>query len=155
MLPIRQTTRIKTLEQVKSPIKIQTYDRQKQDVLITKYAKIVPLEKDNVSFPHTLMCNADGLLENISSLQKEAAEQIVSIKAQVVQMSGWKTIHTQRYGSLKKQEIIIRDNTSSTKVVLWEEYVDCLEMNKTYLLSNLRVKGSKLHSLHSTTCTSA
>ena len=98
---------------------------------------------ENVDFPHTPMCYADGLLENISSLQKVAAEQVVSIKAEVVQMSGSKFIHTQRYGSLKKQEVIIRDNTSSTKVVLWEEYVDCLEMNKTYLLSNLRVKASK------------
>ena len=76
------------------------------------------------------MCNADGLLENISSLQKVAAEQVVSIKAEVVQISGSKTIDTQRYGSLKKQEIIIRDNTSSTKVVLWEEYVDCLEIER-------------------------
>jgi len=58
-------------------------------------------------------------------------------------MSGSKFIHTQRYGSLKKQKVIIRDNTPSTEVVLWEEYVDCLEMNKTYLLSNIRVKGSK------------
>lgn len=128
---------------MKSPVKIQNYDRQKQDVLITKYTKIVPLEKDNVNFPHTPMCNADGLLENISWLQKVAAEQVVSIKAEVVQMSGWKTIHTQCYGSLKKQEVILRDNTSSTRVVLWEEYVDCREINKTYLLSNLRVKGSK------------
>ena len=31
--------KLKTLEQVKSPIKIQNYDRQKQDVLITKYTK--------------------------------------------------------------------------------------------------------------------
>ena len=89
------------------------------------------------------MCNTDGLLENISSLQKVAAEQVVSIKAEVVQISGSKFIHTQRYGSLKKQEVIIRDNTSCTKVVLWEEYVDCLEINKTYLLCNLRVKGNK------------
>ena len=138
-------TEMKTLEQVKSPVKIQNYmyDKQKQDVLITKYTKVVPMAVDNVDFPHTPMCNADGLLENISSLQKVAAEQVVSIKAEVVQMSGSKFIHTQRYGSLKKQEVIIRDNTSSTKVVLWEEYVDCLEMNKTYLLSNLRMKGSK------------
>ena len=134
---------VKTLEQVKSPVKIQNYDRQYQDVLITKHTKIVPLEKDNINFAHSPMCNTDGLLENISSLQKVAAEQVVSVKAEVVKMSGCKTIQTQRYGSLKKQEIIIRDNTSSTKVVLWQEYCDCLELNKTYLLNNLRVKVTK------------
>lgn len=72
-------TELKTLEQVKSSIKIQNYDRQKQDVLITKYTKIVPLEKDNVNFPHTPMSDADGLHENISVLQNVAAEQVVSI----------------------------------------------------------------------------
>ena len=40
-------------EQVKSPAKIQNHDRQKQGVLITKYARIVPLEKVYVNCPHT------------------------------------------------------------------------------------------------------
>ena len=105
-------------EQVKSPAKIQNHDRQKQGVLITKYARIVSLEKVYVNCPHTPIANADGLLGNISSQQKVAAEQVVSNKAEV-RMSGWKTIHTQRYGSLKKQEVIVRDTTSSVKVILW------------------------------------
>jgi len=58
-------TDLKTLKQVKSPVKIQNYDKQKQDVLITKHTKSVPVAEDNVDFPHTLMCNADGLLEII------------------------------------------------------------------------------------------
>ena len=61
------------------------------------------------------MSNAENLLEDILSLQEVAAEQVVSIKAEVVEMSGWKTIHSQRYGSLKKQEVIIRDNTPPQK----------------------------------------
>lgn len=142
MLRITQTNGIKNTGTSEITHKDSKLQQAEQDVLITKYTKIVPLDKDNVNFPHSPMCNADGLLENISSLQKVAAEQVVSIKAEVVQMSGWKTIHTQQYGSLKKQGVMIRDNTSSTKVVLWEEYVDCLEINKTYLLSNLCVKGS-------------
>ena len=87
----------KTLQQVKSPVKIQNCDKQEQDVLITKYTKIVPVAAENIDFPHTPMRHADGLLENISLLQKVATEQVVSIKAEVVQMSGSKFIHTQHW----------------------------------------------------------
>ncbi len=39
------------------------------------------------------------------------------------------------HGSLKKQEGIIVDKTSSIKLVLWEIYVDCLKEGKTYNLT--------------------
>ena len=44
---------------------------------------------------------------------------------------------------LQKQELIIRDNTGYVQLVLWEKYVNLLEINKTYILNNLRVKESK------------
>ncbi|XP_028405259.1 uncharacterized protein LOC114527766 [Dendronephthya gigantea] len=44
---------------------------------------------------------------------------------------------------LRKQELIIRDNTGSIELVLWNEYVDLLEAHKTYILTNLRLKESK------------
>ncbi len=37
----------------------------------------------------------------------------------------------------------MRDSTTSTKLILWEDYVNSLEVNKTYLLKNLRVKITK------------
>ena len=44
---------------------------------------------------------------------------------------------------LRKQELVIRDGKSSIQLVLWDSYVDSLEINKTYLFNNLRLKESK------------
>ena len=57
-------------------------------------------------------------------------------------MSSVKAINTQYSGRLNKQEVIIRDTTSSVKVVLWQSYVNSLEVNKKYDLQNLRIKTS-------------
>ena len=77
------------------------------------------------------------------ALEKLAAEQLVTIKAQVAQMSAAKTLRTQHQGVLKKQELLIRDSTTSVKLFLWENNVDMLELNKTYILQNIKIKRSK------------
>jgi ssDNA-binding replication factor A large subunit len=38
----------------------------------------------------------------------------------------------------KKQEVIVRDSTGSIKLTLWEDYVECLEQQKTDRLQNVR-----------------
>jgi hypothetical protein len=137
-------TELKTLEKVKSPVKIKNYQKPHQDIIfINKYTKITPLPIDEIDFPRTEICNEDGLIPNISSLQKVAGEQIVSLKGEVAELSGIKYLDTLHHGKLKKQEAIVRDTTSSTKVILWEDYVESLELNKTYLLKNLCVKVTK------------
>lgn len=137
-------TELKTLEKVKSPVKIKNYQKPHQDIIfINKYTKITPLPIDEIDFPRTEICNEDGLIPNISSLQKVAGEQIVSLKGEVAELSGIKYLDTLHHGKLKKQEAIVRDTTSSIKVILWEDYVESLELNKTYLLKNLRVKVTK------------
>ena len=37
----------------------------------------------------------------------------------------------------------VADPTASIKIVLWGEYVNCLELNETYTLKNVRVKATK------------
>lgn len=51
-------------------------------------------------------------------------------------------MNTQYCGQLDKQEVIARDTTASVKIVLWQNYVNTLEVNKTYELQNLRIKTS-------------
>ena len=79
----------------------------------------------------------------LSSLNKLAAEQLVTVKAEVVQISGIKTIYSASHGKLKKQEVLIRDTTGCTKMVLWQEHVDTLQPKKMYEFKNLRLKCTK------------
>ena len=82
-------------------------------------------------------------MDNNTSLNSLAGEQLISIKAEVAQVFGVKTIHTLHQGILKRQEVLIRDTTSTTTLILWESYVDTLDAGKTYLLKNLKLKVSR------------
>ena len=72
-----------------------------------------------------------------------ASGNLISIKAQVVNIAATKVVNMQYQRTLKKQEVLIRDPTSSIKVILWESYVDTLTLNSTYIFINLKVKLSK------------
>ena len=78
---------------------------------------------------------------SISSLNDLAGEQLVTIKAEVAQISGVKRIETQDQGRLNRQEVILRDVTGSIKAILWESSVDTLKENTTYTLKNLKNKN--------------
>ena len=83
------------------------------------------------------------MITSISALNNVASEQLISVKAQVVNISAVKVVKTQYQVTLKKQEVLIRDTTSSVKVILWESYAETLTLNSTYLLKNLKVKISR------------
>ena len=101
------------------------------------------MTNNEIDFPRIELCNSEGLIPDISSLQKVAGEQVVSLKGEIAQLSGIKYLDTLHHGKLEKQEVILRDATSSIKLILWEDYVESLELNKTYLLKNLHIKVTK------------
>ena len=144
-LPDRQPE-LRTLQQVKTPVKLENFTTSssgaKQDLIITKYTKITPLKKDDIDFTFSDELQANEPVTNISAIHKLAPEQLITVKAEIVSVSSVKAINTQHSGKLNKQEVIIRDTTSSVKVVLWQDYVNSLEVNKTYELQNLRIKTS-------------
>ena len=65
------------------------------------------------------------------------------MKAEVAQISGVKSLLKHDNTQLQKQELVIRDTASSMQLVLWNDYVESLELHKTYILTNLRLKDSK------------
>ncbi len=133
------------LEKVKSPVKIQNYKTKegingKDEVILQRSTKFTPLGNTDVEFSHNKFLTAVGVIPNISALEKLALEQLVSIKAHVVEVSSVKQIMTQSKICLKKQEVFVADPTNCMKVVLWEDHVNTLEEGKTYVLENLRLK---------------
>ena len=68
----------------------------------------------------------------IAALEKLASEQLISVKAQVAKISGTKKLQTQYQGILTSQEVIIRDPTTSIKLILWQDNVNTLTIDKTY-----------------------
>lgn len=143
---------VNAVAQAHSPVKIQNFVPQSNSENITmhKFTKITPLDKDKVdfSFSRELSESSPDVITNLSSIHKLAAEQLISVKGEVVQISATKVItmtdHNNNIKKIKKQTILIRDTTDSIKVILWGEYVDTVELNKTYDFKYLRVKVTRL-----------
>ena len=140
-------TELQTLAKTKSPVKMKNYKRSNNDnddLTITKYTKITPVDKAEVEFVYAeeLSSSATGKPVNILSILNLAPEQLILVKGKVLKMSGVK-IQTTRFGKLQKQDVIIADSTAHIKLVLWGEYVNTLQLNKTYTLKNVRVKPTR------------
>ena len=129
----------------KSPVRLQNIrlneKNGKKDVVILKQTKIATLPSIDCTYSEDL--DTSSLTTDIANLRQVAPEQLVSLKVEVAYVDSVKKITTQ-YGSfLMKQELIVRDPTGSVKLILWEDNVETLELHKTYLLQNVRVKALK------------
>ena len=65
----------------------------------------------------------------LHSFSTKAPEQLVDFKAEVCAVS-----------ATKQQEVVLRDETASVKLVLWEGYVNSLDVKVTYNIENLRIR---------------
>lgn len=79
----------------------------------------------------------------MSAIHNLVAEQLLCVKGQVASISGVKMVATQYSSSTDKQEVVIRDPTAHAKVVLWGRHVNSLDIGKTYVFKNLRLKVTK------------
>ena len=137
---------IKKVEKSKSPVRLQHFRTStsygQEDIVILDHSTVTTITPtDGLVFsdkfqPQSVDCSIGGLY-NV------AAEQLVSLKAFVAEISPVKRITTRNGSSLRKQEVYITDTGSSIKLVLWEDYVDSLERNKTYKFQDLRQKVFK------------
>ena len=138
---------LQAIAKSKSPIKLKNYKQtssKSDDLTITKFTNITTLEKNEVRFDYSeeISSAATGKSVNISTIPKLASEQLIQIKAKVVKISGVK-VQSTRFGQVNKQDVIVADPTATTKIVLWGEFVNCLELNETYTLKNVRIKSTK------------
>ena len=145
-------SQLEIVAKTKSPVKLQNFKRtdSSKDIVITKFTKITPLDKDEVAFhfQEDMTVKSADTVVNISSIAKLAPEQLISVKAQVVSVSATKHVAISKpdnTGTIKvpKQDLVIRDTTASIRVVLWGKYVDIAKPNVTYLFKHLRLKSSK------------
>ena len=66
--------------------------------------------------------------------------QLVNVKALVRQVGGSKVVSKLSGEKLKKQEAVLVDPFGCVKIVLWENFVDSIECDQTYLFRNLHLK---------------
>lgn len=116
-------------ESTKSPVRIEHYKMLNLDIVIEKRSTLSPLEE----IPFKMSNVISPYVTNIGSLQNVNPDQRIKIlKAQVTHVSDVKNIVTLHHG---KQ---LRDPTGTTKLVLWEQHVNSLAVDKTYIFEHLK-----------------
>ena len=134
----------------KSPVKISNIkfssNYGKENVVVDQSSKISTI--DDVGFQYTQM--APPSVISLLALNQVSSEQLVTLKGKVAKVTGLKKITTSRNpnSQLMKQELVIVDPTASVKVILWEQFVDCLKEGQTYVFKNLRLKRENNGSMY-------
>ena len=133
-----KNTPLKSAMLNKSPIKIAKFEYNK------KFNNVVIKNNSSVTvhshaLPFKMKEALGSQVFTIDSLQTTAAQQLVTIKATVTHISGRQAIKLEDK-TLTKSSAILVDPTGSINGIFWEEWADKLELNKTYVFKNLRVK---------------
>ena len=96
----QKQTELRTLQATKSPVRVTNFSKTNTgDIILDNQTKFTHLSHLPFAYSDTLTANGTVL---ILSLAQVAAEQLVTVKAQVTHVSG-------------KQEVTIQDPTSSVK----------------------------------------
>ena len=136
---------IKSFEESKSPIKIKNVQKRlyngTEEYTIQKHSKIQPANQDEVSFSYLEAMSASKEPTFISQLSDVSPEKLVSVKAMVSEVSEPVKQENQYGPDLRRQEVVIVDPSDCITLTLWEENVDQLQQNTTYLFKNVRVKS--------------
>ncbi|CAB4011624.1 Hypothetical predicted protein, partial [Paramuricea clavata] len=120
----------------RSPIKIKKFDFSSKfnNVVINKHTVI-----EDYKEPIGFSCADPSALVTLSSVHGISPGQMVTLKANVTQMSGVKHVKIDN-GTLKQVMAILVDPTASIQAVFWEEWVGSIEDRKTYIFTNMRLR---------------
>ncbi len=122
----------------RSPVKLTKYEYNE------RYRNIVIKNTTSVTdISHPVnFARAESIspaVSTISTVKTTAPHELVSLKATVKHISGTKMINMDN-GTLKKCSCMLQDTTGTIEAVFWEEWIDIVENEKTYMFTNFRVK---------------
>jgi hypothetical protein len=130
---------LKTAMEKKSPVKIRRFEFNDkfQNVVIKNCTTVTEYQK---SLPFSSANSLSSKVVPIKVVKSMAPGQLVSVKAKVMNLSGEKFVKTVQYGPLRKTIATLLDPSGSISVTFWEDFVDSVENDKTYLFTNLKTK---------------
>ena len=126
----------------KSPIKIKKseYNDKFNNIVIKNDTAITPSADP---LPFQRIASLETHMVTIDTLKNTSPQLLVNLKATVKSVSGSKMVKVQS-GSLNKSSATLVDpSTGSITAVFWQEWADCVDIDKTYIFKNLRVKKNQ------------
>ena len=133
-----KTKPLKAAMENKSPIKIRKFEFNKKfnNVVIKNNTTITSHQQP---LPFLPTDSIQTKIVPISSIKSMQVHELITVKANVTNLSSVKIVKTYK-GQLKKRSATLVDPTGSVSVIFWEDSVDEVENDETYILTNLRVK---------------
>ena len=98
---------VTTFGKTKCAIQILNFTPFYTHIILNHQSKIIPNEQ-SAGFNYSEDLIPSRVVSSNSALNNVASEQLISIKAQVVNIAATKAVNTQYQGTLKKQEVLIR-----------------------------------------------
>ena len=128
------------------------YDPESKEYAMNKYSKIA--EHKNLSFPWK-SCTLQPGLNVVSSildiLNSKANGDYVSVKEKVISKSKTECVYSSTMQKLlKKSDLIVADSSSAIRVTIWEDKIDKVQEQTSYLFEGLRVGFFKSKYLNTT-----
>lgn len=138
---------LKVKEEGKSPVRLanispqkRKYDPETTEYIMNKYSRVEI--KKNLSFPwkSSIGQSTDVVSSVHDVLSSKANGELVEIKAKVMTKSKTESVFSPTMQkSLKKADLLVADSSSAIGVTVWEDNIDKIEENASYLFRNLRI----------------
>ncbi len=125
-----------------TPVKLSKINESNGDLVVHAWSKVSLLKSAPFEYDATILSDA---FTTIAQLSRFAQYEFVNVKAEVSSLDDPIEIKGRNGEPLPKQELIIRDATSSCAVVLYGDYVGQLKLKQCYELKNLRLRKSGNH----------
>lgn len=133
-----RTTSLKLAMEKKSPIKLRKYEFNEQfNNIVVRQPTVVEECSSPLPFHPSESLRS---VVNIQEIKKISVGQLLTVKAKVVNLTQPKVIKTSDKGMLKKCSATLIDPSGSIDCIFWEEWVDCVQENGTYIFTNFRAK---------------
>ena len=133
---------LQAMAQQKTPVKIKKYNIStkfgREDVVIDRKTCLIPT---TVAFQYQ---GVETSSSNITSLSQVAPDQLVAVKARVKHLSSPKNVVLVGGDPVRKQECYVCDPSGFMMLILWGEYTDSVEEDKTYFFNKARVRVTSL-----------
>ena len=128
-----------TISLSKCQVKPSRDNPEQLEILLSPRSKVDSSPR-KLSVNRQLKLTPDNKTINLEDIGDISINQIVSVRAKVTEVQEPKVITAKHGKQLTKQDVTIADQTESSRIVLWEEDVGSLEVNKSYYFKNVGVR---------------
>ena len=125
-----------------SPVKIKCAKLNDKygpiDIVIDRKTQVTPMKKQ---LDFNFKPSQNHLeISPLSTINQVIPGQLVSVKCKVVRLSSVEVTNLSDGDKTDRQEAILLDHTSSAKFIMWGKYVNNLQLQKSYIITNARVR---------------